>query len=371
MNRTLRRPMFRIGGVAEGITSGLAPRQGYKENGSVKKLGDVRDMDIGQLKELAGTMSYRPRGTNVYDFMTEFGLDIASRPPVPGGILATAATSAKEPYQRFMQRKGEADLQEYASESDMFKTLIGAQADILGSEGGSRQFSKEQAANAMAGFMGEWHDLRDKKDSMDAQEWSDQKDILWSQIYQYQKENPAVASLFEDKDYATAVKTKIKMQLKKSTKMIDTNGDGAADMTEAQWYSTGGKDLLMLEVGKRYLEFYEQIKLFGSSAELKAEGGRIGYQGGNAVMPGQPMQASMPTDQAAGSTDQAAMPEELSGITFEELRARLPQEVGDDIVRLLANSSEALEDFATIQTEQDIANFNKKYGVNLVLPSGG
>ena len=75
--------------------------------------------------------------------------------------------------------------------------------------------------------------------------------------------------------------------------------------------------------------------------------------------------------QAAGPTDQGAMPEELSGITFEELRARLPQEVGDDIVRLLANSSEALEDFATIQTEQDIANFNKKYGVNLVLPSGG
>ena len=98
----------------------------------------------------------------------------------------------------------------------------------------------------------------------------------------------------------------------------------------------------------------------------KAEGGRIGYANAGAVMPG-----AMPTNQAAGPTDQGAMPEELSGITFEELRARLPQEVGDDIVRLLANSSEALEDFATIQTDQDIANFNKKYGVNLVLPSGG
>jgi len=364
--------MFRIGGSAEGITSGLAPRQGYAHKpGHVKpndpqKLGDIRNMDIGQLKELAGTMSYRPRGTNIYDFMTEFGLDIASRPPVKGGILATAATSAKEPYQRFLQRKGEADLQKYASESDMFKTLIGAQADILGSEGGSRQFSKEQAASAMAGFMKDWHELRDKKDSMDAQEWKDQKNILWAQIGQYQKENPGVESLFEDKTYAQAVKTKIKMQLKKSQKMIDTDGDGEADMTEAQWYSTGGKDLLMLEVGKRYLEFYEQIKLFGSSAELNAEGGRVGYQIGGDVMPGQPMQA-----QAAGPMDQGAMPQELSGITFEELRARLPQEVGDDIVRLLANSSEALEDFATIQTEQDIANFNKKYGVNLVLPSGG
>ena len=368
MNRTLRRPMFRIGGTAEGITSGLS-RQGYQGTGNasdrrVNKLGDIRNMNIGQLKELAGTMAYKPRGTNVYDFMTQMGLDLVSRPRA-GNIFQQVATSAKEPYEKYLAGKKEADLQEYASESDMFKTLIGAQADILSSEGGSRQFSKEQAANAMAGFMKEWHDLRDKKDSMDAQTWNDQKDVLWSQIYQYQKENPAVASLFEDKNYATAVKTKIKMQLKKSTKMIDTDGDGEEDMTEAQWY--GRKDnanLLMLEVGKRYLEFYEKIKLFGSSAELKAEGGRVGYQMGGDVMPGQPMQAP-------GPTDQGAMPQELSGITFEELRARLPQEVGDDIVRLLANSSEALEDFATIQTEQDIANFNKKYGVNLVLPSGG
>jgi len=37
MNRTLRRPMFRMGGSAgEGITSGLAPRQGYNLAGIVK-----------------------------------------------------------------------------------------------------------------------------------------------------------------------------------------------------------------------------------------------------------------------------------------------------------------------------------------------
>ena len=65
------------------------------------------------------------------------------------------------------------------------------------------------------------------------------------------------------------------------------------------------------------------------------------------------------------------MPEELGDISYEELRSRLPQEVSDEIVKLLANSAEALEDFATIQTEQDIANFNKKYGVNLVLPAEG
>jgi hypothetical protein len=145
--RTLRRPMFRIGGsTGEGITSGLAPRQGYQGTNSAY---DQLVKQIPEIRKQAQEMAYKPRGTNVYDFLTEFGLDIASRPP-EGGLIATAASAAKEPYQRFTQRKGEADLQRYASESDMFKTLIGAQAKILGSEGGSKIFSKQQAASAMA-----------------------------------------------------------------------------------------------------------------------------------------------------------------------------------------------------------------------------
>jgi hypothetical protein len=51
------------------------------------------------------------------------------------------------------------------------------------------------------------------------------------------------------------------------------------------------------------------------------------------------------------------------------LRARLPKEITDDIVRLIASSPEALEDFATIQTQQDVVLFNQKYDVELVLPA--
>ena len=90
-----------------------------------------------------------------------------------------------------------------------------------------------------------------------------------------------------------------------------------------------------------------------------ATGGRAGYQEGMSVMP-----TAMPDQEQT-------MPEELGKVSYDELRARLPQEVSDEVVQLLANSAEALEDFATIQTEQDIANFNKKYGVNLVLPAEG
>ena len=55
-------------------------------------------------------------------------------------------------------------------------------------------------------------------------------------------------------------------------------------------------------------------------------------------------------------------------LTYAELRNRLPQEITDDVVQLLANSEEALQDFAYIQTQNDVDSFNLKYGVNLIIP---
>jgi hypothetical protein len=117
---------------------------------------------------------------------------------------------------------------------------------------------------------------------------------------------------------------------------------------------------------KLYQDAFQEMLNFLQETDVRlpeATGGRIGYANAGPVM-GQGMPTQMPTTEDA-------MPEELSGVSYEELRARLPQEVSDEVVRLLANSPEALEDFAVIQTEQDIANFNKKYGVNLVLPAEG
>ena len=83
MNRTLKRPMFRIGGSAgTGITSGLdKPREQYQE----------------------GTPN--PYATNLMPgtlpgFLTAFGLDLLSRPP-SGGLLSTVAQSAKGPFETF------------------------------------------------------------------------------------------------------------------------------------------------------------------------------------------------------------------------------------------------------------------------------
>jgi len=84
-----------------------------------------------------------------------------------------------------------------------------------------------------------------------------------------------------------------------------------------------------------------------------AEGGRVGLQQG-----GDPMMA------------QQAQPQTNSvGLSFEELRARLPQEVTDGVVRLLATSEEALLAFANLETQEDISQFNQKYNTDLQLPA--
>ena len=164
MNRTLRRPMFRMGGSAEGITSGLAPRQGYKNANRVYKFDELnpeknkqRLMELGIWPHLAesgatvqnnkvipkneqaivpgntgsnfvgggtgtNTQSIVDRATErksildaVYprtprrdtsfnDFLISMGLDLVSR-PAAGNIFQQAATSAKVPFEKFQEAK--------------------------------------------------------------------------------------------------------------------------------------------------------------------------------------------------------------------------------------------------------------------------
>ena len=83
-------------------------------------------------------------------------------------------------------------------------------------------------------------------------------------------------------------------------------------------------------------------------SQFLADGGRVGKAiGGPAETPTQPVETKL---------------------TFEQLRTRLPKEITDDIVRLVATSEEALQDFSYIRTQGDVEKFNVKYGVNLVLP---
>jgi len=92
-----------------------------------------------------------------------------------------------------------------------------------------------------------------------------------------------------------------------------------------------------------------------------AEGGRVGFQQGGTRAGGDI------TGMAPGMTGTSEGT--TSPISFEELRARLPQEVSNEVVRLLSASEGALIDFAQIQTQDDISRFNQKYNTDLQLPA--
>jgi hypothetical protein len=98
--RTLNRPMFRIGGSTNtGITSGLAPRQGYANGPGIVE-------QIQQKKSIIDALAPRTprRDTSLSQFMIDFGLNVAGAEP-SGSIFSTAAKSAQEPFQRYQQAK--------------------------------------------------------------------------------------------------------------------------------------------------------------------------------------------------------------------------------------------------------------------------
>jgi len=133
MNNLYKRPMFRKGGSAEGgITSGLqSPRQGYAEPGSVQQNDSSR-------QRIMNAMGMAPRGRNFNDFLINFGLDIASRPPVGGGgiggAISTIATSAQGPYEQFAKAN--------QAEQNLLRQ-VGMEAEIM-------DINKENAAAAAA-----------------------------------------------------------------------------------------------------------------------------------------------------------------------------------------------------------------------------
>ena len=102
MANVLKRPMFRIGGpVNEGITSGLAPRQGYAgDNTYGQRVGESAQERAAILRKAVGQTPDR----SLSDFMIDWGLGMASATP-SGSIFATAAEQAKEPFQRYQTSK--------------------------------------------------------------------------------------------------------------------------------------------------------------------------------------------------------------------------------------------------------------------------
>jgi hypothetical protein len=271
--------MFRKGGsTGEGITSGLAPRQGYQglkpieqlrkdyfgsealqmrydnvedyvdfvvsQGGSqrVKKIPDLsnvnlKDMNMQQIKDLADSMAYKappmPADTSLRDFKIDFGLDLVGRTP-GANIFQTAALAAKEPFANFRSSKASYNqalqdraVNKYNSQTGMFETLLGAQADIFGSEGGSKTFAKQANDAEIQALMTKLFELdaAQKTDqALTDEEYAQQQAILMQRLQGYTGKNPAVTSLFGNKEQADIVIQGIQNDITNSETVIKVMG---------------------------------------------------------------------------------------------------------------------------------------------------
>jgi len=342
MNRTLRRPMFRIGGTAEGITSGLS-RQGYQGT------GNAADQRVSP-----------PRNRNFNDFLISMGLDLVSRPK-SGNIFQQVATSARGPFKEFQATRAAQEDRDYQRElyDEKFafeKEKFGEEKRQFGLQMEQERYLGELAAQGKDAFKEKMiNKVWDARiaDAPPSQHAEMEKQKL-SDIERYVYKGEDISDQFKILSNEAAMSMAQGLAESALLKAINPK-------TNVAWTETDdGYEEALIQLYKKYIKMTSEF-LLEEEREGGATGGRIGYQNAGAVMPGQPMQA-----QAAGPTDQSETNE--VNISYEQLRERLPQEISNDIVLLLSQSYEAFADFAEIQTQADVNEFNTKYNVQLFLP---
>jgi hypothetical protein len=314
-------------------------------------------------------------------FLTSTGLNLLSATP-RGNIFATAAGAAKEPFDAFRTAKGKESVEDRAlalaslqaattrgetlkdaetaltAKKEQTQSLIDADIALENLEHSNKikeiereselegvdstTYAKKQASDAYkATFAPQIKDLNNLIASTTGEqkkEYEQQKSALLNKIIEGQQ------SIYLGKktndEFAREVIIKVLEGFKADGELADQTGISNAFKVISTFYPNYkallGPDFVI--------------------PEAKAEGGRIGYREGSFTAP----TASVQTE--------ASQTQDLS---FSELRSRLPNSIGDDIVTVLSNSKQALLDFANIRDQRDVEEFNQRYNLNLTIPQEG
>ena len=338
MNRILRRPMFKMGGATEGITSGLDRKPLKQGTDPYDRAFKTTERFMADIDKFRGEKQPLMPG-GLPNFLTSFGLNLLSTPP-QGGLLATAATAAKDPFETFQAAQLTEREDRAKRAEDIFSGALASEYDILEAEkkgGSATQYAKSQAANALGKiYQADIANIQAKIDKLDPTADADM-------IKEYEAEIQG-----------------LKRQLKTDQKAIFLGAD-----TDQEYQRE--VILKLLQAGEEIediLEYFpDAATIMGPGFKLPEEkegakdGGRIGLAMGSKPM----MESVVEAEKETG---------EVQDLSYTQLRSRLPQEISNEIVMLLANSKQALLDFANIQTTQDIQAFNQQYDVNLTLPQG-
>ena len=381
MNRILSRPMFRIGGSAgTGITSGLdQPRKQYQDGNRVTQGLDpfVRDVKATYARMGAmPTQSPLAAGT-LPGFLTQFGLNLVSQTP-GGNIFQTAGMAAQEPFkqvQRGVAERGSTraainraaidqafKMKETAdaAAASMKKTQMLIDADIAALDqehaneiekieleaqlgtGDATTYAKKQAADSYkATFTPELERLNglinDTEDPDLRGQYQTEKTALLNKIIRGQQ--AIYLGQQTDTEFSRDVILKILQ-----------GAASAGNLEDPEDISS-----IFNAISTIYPNYKEILGPDFKLPQPMAEGGRAGYNVGGMTNP-------------VATTQTNAQVKDLS---YSELRSRLPESISNDVVNILANSKQALLDFANIRDQQDVDEFNQRYNVNLTIPQEG
>jgi len=372
------------GSTGTGITSGLDKTQelrpGFK-NGTPFNIEEDAQRRIDLVNQFAPRMTSAFSPGSLSGFLTSTGLNLLSSVP-RGNIFATAAGAAKEPFDAFTAAKGKESAEDRAlamsaaqtavsrgdalsdlkrkEDASMKKTQMLIDADIalvdkehaneiekikleadLGT-GDATTYAKKQAADAYeATFTPELERLNgliaDTEDPDLRGQYQTEKDALLNKIIRGQQ------SIY------LGQKTDVEFSRDVILKILQ----GAATAGELE--DQEGITNIFNAISQIFPNYKEILGPDFKIPQPMAEGGRAGYQVGGMTNP-------------MATTQQQAQVQDLS---YSELRSRLPESISNDVVNILANSKQALLDFANIRDQQDVDEFNQRYNVNLTIPQEG
>ena len=351
-NRVLKRPMFRMGGSPQyefqektsGILSGMdgpkinASRTGLKEGGL--SFAEIIEAQDKASKEYLGEDDYTAKQGmpgSMSSALMNFGLNLLAQ---PGGNLAGAIGKAGSPVLRQFQAARESErLDKRKSERDRKRDVLDRAADI---------FETQIEAGAEAG--------KDNRFAFEATQET-MKKLQGDEI----EINQRIEELTKKQGDGTI--TDIEIAELERQKINKANNEELQVLITKEKKSDPVAEAILKGVANGIFTFedYKAYKESGEYPKGLKDGGRAGYQvGGEVVEEVASMTETAPVSPVAQNQTQ--------DLTYDELRARLPREITDDVVTLIATSKAALADFANIQTQRDVDNFNQMYNVNLVLP---
>jgi len=359
MSRTLSRPMFRLGGSTSGITSGLdkPKRTGYNVGGFT----DEQLARYAASSQKVADKFFPQQKPDINRFLINWGLNMVGNPP-SGNVLQTAARQAQKPTAELFESIDRSKGMRAATGADIFGKVIAAEGEMMG---GSKTYKDKLMLDTLIDATKEkiriTKLLETEKDKVVRENLENELILANTTIAQIKKRNPLVDRVLGS---TAVVKELLDVILPSYDKMMIKDEESGENVLKYPKTPEGQAK----KIQDAMAEIMRIVQAGG-----QAEGGRIGYQGGELVEDVNVQETIQPEGMPGQQPIQPGGAPEVEpvGMSFEELRARLPATITDDIVILLSQSAQALEDFATIQTQQDVDNFNTKYNVNLILPSEG